>query len=154
MKTLALIAALGALAFTSLPVQAAPPSGWTDDYAKAVEKAKAEKKNLLLDFTGSDWCGYCMALDKEVFDTAKFKTWAKANVVLVQVDFPQGKRQSSKVKEQNAGLKSKYQTDGYPTIMIVDPEGKVLARKSGYSPKSGTDAYLEALNGQLGKSAN
>ena len=146
MKTLALVVALGALAFTSLPVQAAPPSGWTDDYAKAVEKAKTEKKNILLDFTGSDWCGFCMSLDKEVFDKAKFKSWARENVVLVQVDFPRSKKLSDKLKQQNDELKGKYaQGKGYPTVVIVDPEGKVLAQKTGYKPGSGPDAYLEAI---------
>src|SRR3954470_10750497 len=100
-----LVAAAVAIAITA---QAAAPAGWTDDYEKAVEKAKAEKKNLLLDFTGSDWCGYCMALDKEVFSTAKFKTWAKDNVVLVQVDFPQSKHLTQKVKTQNEGLKKQF----------------------------------------------
>ncbi len=82
---------------------AANPPGWTEDYAKAVEKAKTEKKNLLLDFTGSDWCGYCKALDKEVFATPQFKNWAKDNVVLVKVDFPHStlRKALPKVKKQN-----------------------------------------------------
>src|SRR6266436_8216203 len=112
------------LSLSLTTAQAAPPPGWTDDYAKAVEKAKTEKKNLLLDFTGSDWCGYCMALDKEVFSTAKFKTWAKENVVLVQVDFPHNKKLTKKLQDQNEALKGQFKTGGYPTILIVDTEGK------------------------------
>src|SRR5580704_14464058 len=69
-------------------VRAEAPKGWTDNYAQAVETAKAEKKYLLLDFTGSDWCGFCKLLDKEVFSTPQFRDWAKKYVVLVQVDFP------------------------------------------------------------------
>jgi protein disulfide-isomerase len=132
---------------TIASAHAAPPPGWTDDYAKAVEKAKAEKKNVLLDFTGSDWCGYCMALDKEVFSTAHFKTWAKQNVVLVQVDFPHNKKLSAKVKAQNDELKAKYGSGGYPTILITDPDGKVITKKTGYKPGSGPKAYVEALGG-------
>ena len=111
-------------------------------------------KNLLLDFTGSDWCGYCMALDKEVFSTAKFKAWAKENVILVQVDFPQGKRQTQKEKRQNEELKKKFGASGYPTVIVASPDGQELARKVGYSPKSGPDAYLESLNGRLTKAAS
>lgn len=127
--------------------QAVPPPGWTEDYAKAVEKAKAEKKNLLLDFTGSDWCGYCIALDKEVFSTPKFKSWAKQNVILVKVDFPHNTPQSAKIKAQNSELKKKYPFGGYPTIIITDADGKELKRKTGYSPGSGPAAYIEALGG-------
>jgi thioredoxin-related protein len=123
---------------------AAPPAGWTDDYDKAIEKAKAEKKNVLLDFTGSDWCGFCMKLDKEVFDTPKFKEWAKKNVVLVQVDFPH-KKLSQKLVKQNADLKSKYPAGGYPTVVIINPEGNVLTKQVGYAPGTGPDAYLEKL---------
>jgi protein disulfide-isomerase len=126
-------------------LEARPPTGWTDDFDKAVEKAKAEKKNVLLDFTGSDWCGFCIKLDKEVFDTPKFKEWAKKNVVLVQVDFPQSVKLSQKVVKQNAELKAKYPARGYPTIVIINPEGNVLVTKSGYSPGSGPDAYLEGI---------
>jgi thioredoxin-related protein len=134
----------------AIPAHAAPPPGWMDDYAKAVEKAKTENKNLLLDFTGSDWCGYCMALQKEVFNTAKFKDWAKQNVVLVEVDFPH-KKLTHKLEAQNADLKSKYPFNGYPTIVVTDADGKELGRKTGYHPKSGPDAYISELEGAIKK---
>lgn len=145
MKTIVFASLVAAL--TLATAHAAPPPGWTEDYAKAVEKAKAEKKNILLDFTGSDWCGYCMALDKEVFSMPKFKSWARDNVVLVKVDFPKTLKQTEKIKAQNADLKSKYPFGGYPTVVIVDTDGKEIARKVGYTPRSGPVAYLEALNG-------
>lgn len=135
------------LAVTVNLAMAVPPAGWTEDYAKAVEKAKTEKKNLLLDFTGSDWCGYCKALDKEVFATPQFKSWAKDNVVLVKVDFPHSTPQTAKVKKQNGELKSKFPSDGYPTVLIVNPEGKEISRKVGYKIGSGPAAYLEGLKG-------
>src|SRR4051812_3441467 len=127
MKQLSLLA-IAILFAIAIPAQGVPPPGWTEDYSKAVEKAKTENKNLLLDFTGSDWCGYCIALNKEVFSTAKFKEWAKQNVVLVEVDFPHSKPQTQKIKTQNADLKGQYPTNGYPTILIVDATGKELAR--------------------------
>jgi len=143
--------ALAVLCAIAIPVRAAAPPGWTEDYTKAVEKAKTENKNVLLDFTGSDWCGYCIALNKEVFSTAKFKAWAKDHVVLVEVDFPHSKPQTQKVKAQNADLKSKYPAGGYPTIVIVDTAGNELAKKVGYSPGSGPDAYIAALEGAMKK---
>ncbi len=142
------LALAGALIFAATTlIVAAPPAGWTEDYAKALEKAKAEKKNLLLDFTGSDWCGYCKALDQEVFSTPQFKSWAKDNVVLVKVDFPKHTPQNAKVKQQNSELKSKFPFSGYPTVLVVDPEGKQLSRAGGYKVGSGPAAYLERLKG-------
>jgi len=101
-------------------------AGWGDDYEKAMAQAKAEKKNVLLDFTGSDWCGWCIRLNDEVFSKAEFKKYAKDNLVLVEVDFPQGKRLPKKVKEQNDKLQKDHGVRGFPTIVVLDPEGKKL----------------------------
>jgi thioredoxin-related protein len=139
-----------ALAFAfAISVRAAAPPGWTNNYAKAVETAKAENKNLLLDFTGSDWCGYCKLLDKQVFSTPQFKEWAK-NYVLVQVDFPHAPL-AAHLKAQNDDLKAKYPVTGYPTIVIMDASGAVLARKVGYQPGSGPAAYIDELDAALKK---
>lgn len=149
MKTAPLLTLVTTILLTLASVHASPPPGWTEDYTKAIEKAKAENKNVLLDFTGSDWCGYCIALDKEVFGTSKFKSWAKDKLVLVKVDFPRNTRQTNKLKDQNAELKRKFPPSGYPTILVVDADEKVLAKKSGYSPGSGPAAYIEALDAAL-----
>jgi protein disulfide-isomerase len=103
-------------------------SGWDDDYDKAVEKAKAEKKMVLLDFTGSDWCSWCIKLDKEVFSKKEFKDYAKDNLVLVEVDFPQGKRQTKKLKQQNEKLQKEHSVRGYPTIIVLNSEGKKVGQ--------------------------
>jgi protein disulfide-isomerase len=124
-------------------------SGWSENYAEAMESAKADNKKLLLDFTGSDWCGYCIALDKEVLSTSKFQAWAAENVILVRVDFPEHFPQSNLVKEQNAGLQKKYSCNSYPTILVTDIGGNVLGRRSGYDPGSGADAYIAILNGYV-----
>ncbi|MEP6667695.1 MAG: thioredoxin fold domain-containing protein [Chthoniobacter sp.] len=127
------------------------PKGWTDNYAQAVETAKAEKKYVLLDFTGSDWCGFCKILDKEVFSTPHFQSWAKKNVVLVQVDFPHQTQLSPEVKTQNDGLMSKYPAKGFPTILVLDTNGKELARESGYHPGTGAPVYVRTLETALKK---
>jgi thioredoxin-related protein len=112
---------------------AAVPAGWTDDLTKAQAQAKTEKKLVLLDFTGSDWCGWCMKLDKDVFSKSEFKTYAKENLILVEVDFPNQKPQTKKVKDQNAALKKQYNVGGFPTIVILNGSGKEVARWGGYS---------------------
>lgn len=120
------LATFAALSLFATAAMAA--AGWEDDYDKAMAKAKAEKKTVLLDFTGSDWCGWCIRLDKEVFSQAEFKKYAKENLVLVEVDFPQGKRQTKKLKEQNEKLQQEHGVRGYPTIVVLDPEGKKLGQ--------------------------
>jgi protein disulfide-isomerase len=117
--------------------------GWTTDYKKAVEQAKSEKKLVLLDFTGSDWCGWCIKLNKEVFSQEKFKEYAKANLVLVEVDFPRAKEQSAELKKQNQDLQDKYKIEGYPTIIVLNGDGKKVG-ELGYMP-GGPDVFVAEL---------
>lgn len=144
--------AIAAACLLPLTARAASPHGWTDNYSKAVEEAKAEKKYLLLDFTGSDWCGFCKLLEKEVFSTPQFSSWAKKYLVLVTVDFPHQTPLSAEVKSQNADLAKKYPAHGYPTIVVTDADGKVLATKVGYSPGTGAAKYIADLEAEIKKS--
>jgi protein disulfide-isomerase len=137
-----------ALALVSSTVLAA--AGWSDDYEKGLAQAKAEKKLLVLDFTGSDWCGWCMKLDKEVFKKPEFKDYAKQSLILVQLDFPHQKPQSKKVKEQNATLAKKFEIKGYPTIILLSSEGELVGQ-TGYQP-GGAEKYVEHLKSLLAKS--
>jgi len=118
--------------------------GWTDNFEKALAQAKTEKKLILLDFTGSDWCGWCMKIDKEVFAKQDFKTFAKDNLVPVTLDFPNGKKLPKKTADQNAKLKSEFGVKGFPTLVLLDAEGKELNRWGGYSP-----AFLEELKAKV-----
>jgi len=118
-------------------------TGWSEDYAKSVEQGKSEKKLILLDFTGSDWCGWCMKLDKEVFSTPEFKSYAKEHLVLVELDFPQRKPQTNKIKQQNEKLQSEFGIKGYPTIIVLNAEGKKVG-ELGYM-EGGPKAFIEAL---------
>ena len=133
---------LGALLVASLmaPAAAAEPK-WHTDYEKALAEAKKQDKVVLADFTGSDWCGWCIKLKKEVFDTPEFKTWADENVVLLELDFPNSKPQPAELKKQNKELQKKFSIRGYPTIVFISAEGKELGR-TGYKkggPKVWTD---------------
>lgn len=125
-------------------------TGWTDDYKKGLEKAKTEKKVALLDFTGSDWCGWCIKLDEEVFSKKPFKDYAKENLVLVELDFPQTKRLPKKQQEQNEELAKKFNVKGYPTVVVVDGDGQEIGRL-GYM-EGGPDAFIAKLNSITKKS--
>ena len=144
MKAIAFTALLAAFIATTAARAAVPP-GWTDDYAKAVEKAKAENKNILLDFTGSDWCGWCIKFDKETLSTDKFAEYAKAHLELVVVDFPNKKPQSDDLKAANKALQKKYDVDGFPTFVLLNADGKEIGRQVGYTP-GGPDAFIAKLD--------
>ena len=99
---------------------------WNTDLAKAQAQAKKENKLVMLDFTGSDWCGWCIKLNKDVFSTQEFADYAKKNLVLVEVDFPRHKELAADQKKANQALQEKYKIEGYPTIIVLNPEGKKL----------------------------
>lgn len=106
-------------------------TGWLTDYNQAVKLSKKTGKPILADFTGSDWCGWCIKLNKEVFSTSEFKKWAAKKVILLELDFPNQKPQSEALKKQNKGLQEKYKIEGYPTILFLSPKGTKLG-ESGY----------------------
>lgn len=129
----------------ALLISPAFAGGWNDNYKAALATAAKENKKVLLDFTGSDWCGWCIKLKKETFDQPAFKEYADKNLVLVEVDFPQGKSQSPEVKKQNDALQQQYQVQGFPTIVVLDPQGKVIKQQSGYIP-GGPAGFIAWLN--------
>ena len=118
---------------------------WTTDYKAALIQAKAQKKMVLLDFTGSDWCGYCKLLDKEDFTQPAFKDFADKNYILVTVDFPRQKPLPDDLKQQNDTLNKQFQIGGFPTLIVLDADGKELGRQVGYDPGSGPDTVIAKL---------
>ncbi|HEY1793007.1 MAG TPA: thioredoxin family protein [Opitutaceae bacterium] len=139
MKTFLRILAAGSAVL--LAVCAANAADWTENYPSALAQAKKEHKLLLLDFTGSDWCIWCKRTDKEVFDTAKFKEYADKNLILVKVDFPEERKMPESVKAQNEGLKDKYDIQGFPTLIVLNPHEKVVYTQVGYKP-GGPEALI------------
>ncbi len=127
----------------------AAASEWLTDLPKAQAKAKEEKRMVLLDFTGSDWCGWCIKLHNEVFSKPEFAEYAKKNLVLVEVDFPRKKKLSAEQKKANDALQQKYKIDGYPTIIVLNGEGKKIG-KLGYMP-GGPKAFIAELEKVKGK---
>jgi thioredoxin-related protein len=123
---------LMAFAFGVLsPLQAA--DNWVTDLPKAQAQAKKEKKLVLIDFTGSDWCPPCKALKKDVFSSKEFLDYAKDKFVLVEIDFPNSKPQSAELKKANKALSEKYKIEGFPTVVVLDADGKELKKEVGYS---------------------
>ncbi len=117
---------------------------WLTDLPKAQAQAKAENKMVMLDFTGSDWCGWCIRLHKEVFSQPEFAEYAKKNLVLVEVDFPRMKKLSEAQKAANDALQQKYKVQGYPTIIVLNGEGKQVG-ELGYM-KGGPAAFTAELD--------
>ena len=123
---------------------------WGTDFAKAEAQAKKEKKPVLLDFTGSDWCPPCMKLKKDVFSSKEFLEFAKKNLILVELDFPQDKPQTPDLKRTNQELSEKFKIEGYPTIIVLNSEGKEINRTVGYGGESAKD-YVAKLEKVLKK---
>jgi len=126
-----------AMAFFAIPAKialAASPGDafWLTNYEQALAQAAKEKKSVLIDFTGSDWCPYCIQMDKEVLDQPEFIEFAKNNLVLLKLDFPRRKKLPPQEKEQNHKLGEQFEVEGYPTYILVDPTGKELKRQVGY----------------------
>ena len=133
------------------PAGSAAASGWLDDYHKAQEEAKASHKLLLLNFTGSDWCGWCIRLDQDVFSQSDFKDFASKNLVLLELDFPRpgGSRaqaQTAELQKQNLELARQYNVYGFPTLIVLDGNGQKLWRFEGYLPGADLIAQLEKLH--------
>ena len=119
--------------------------GWLTNIEKAKELAKKEGKTVLVEFTGSDWCPPCKALKKNVFDSKEFKAYAKKNLVLVELDFPSDKSKVTKDQaEYNREQAKAFAVRGYPTIILMDANGKELTKKVGYRPTS-VEKYIASL---------
>ena len=144
MKPSSRLLALTLWALSTAAACAAPV--WLTDLDEAKKVATKENKPILVDFTGSDWCGYCIKLHAEVFDKPEFEAFAK-DYVLVELDFPNKKPQPADVKAKNREIQQKFAVTGFPTILLIDAKsGEAYGRESGYGPGTGPKAYLEKLN--------
>jgi len=123
-------------------------ANWLTSFPEAADQARQENKLILLDFTGSDWCGWCQKLDETTFSKPEFADYADSNLVLVRLDFPRSKPQSDELKAANHALLEKYGVNGYPTLYLVDPDGKALWHIVGY-PVDGLSAITEPVDACL-----
>ncbi|HZZ58364.1 MAG TPA: thioredoxin family protein [Opitutaceae bacterium] len=131
-----------ALALAALSAAAgAEELNWQGDLAAAQAEAARLHKPLLVDFTGSDWCGYCQKLEAEVMTTDAFRQFA-GRYVLVRIDFLRHHPQDDAVKKSHLALAERYKIRGFPTLIVADASGRELRRVEGYDPGSGAAAYL------------
>jgi len=129
---------------------------WNNNLKNSIEISNKTKKPLLLFFTGSDWCGWCIRLQTEVFKTPEFKKWANENVVLVELDFPRRTVLAPEITEQNNQLQQFFAVQGYPTVWFVNAtlnDGKINMDKLGNTGylAGGPKVWLETANGILKK---
>ena len=101
---------------------------WHDSFEDAQIAAAKTGKPILADFTGSNWCHWCVKLKEDVFEKNEFKEWARDNVILLELDYPRGIPQPPEIKEQNAELAKRYNIKGYPTVLLLSPEGEILGK--------------------------
>lgn len=120
---------------------------WETNFEESKKSAAAENKNIILVFSGSDWCAPCIKLDKTIWSSEAFQTEAKTNWVLVKADFPKKKTAalSETLKSQNASLAEQYNKEGYfPLVVVLDKNGKVLG-KTGYKNVN-PEEYIKLLH--------
>ena len=122
---------------------------WIPTYKEALKKSRKEKKLVLIYFTGSDWCGPCKVLDKDLFQTKKFKYLADKNLILLEVDIPRRiDLLSPKKMRHNKIIQKKYKVRSFPTLMIVNHKGIKIAEKKGYTL---TEYYYPFLQSHIEK---
>jgi thioredoxin-related protein len=140
------------LTLTTMSTQAQEGLTWHTDMTKATDLSIKENKPMFLFFTGSDWCGWCIRLQNEVFKTPEFVKWASNNVILVELDFPRKNEQTDAIKMQNAQLQQQLQVRGYPTVWFVNASKTADAKvnlnalgSTGYVA-GGPQVWLEGAN--------
>lgn len=120
---------------------------WETNLETALKKAKAENKAVLVNFTGSDWCKWCIKLSDEVFSKSEFEDFAKENLILVKLDFPNSIKQTEETKKYNNQLAQKYGIEGFPSILILNSSGTLVLR-TGYQP-GGPVEYVKHIQEKI-----
>ncbi|MET7028157.1 thioredoxin family protein [Sediminicola luteus] len=120
---------------------------WTDDFIDAMAIAQKENKPIILVFSGSDWCAPCIKLDREIWQSDEFKSYAKENYVLYKADFPRKKENKLEIDRatQNKFLADNYNPKGYfPLVLVLGKQGNIMGQ-TGYQETS-PKAYITLLN--------
>lgn len=115
------------LAPAILAIPAFATSTWHTDFAAAQAQARAENKPIVLDFTGSDWCGWCITMRQQVLETPDFLAYAREKFVLMEVDLPRNTaKMTAQQLQQNKDLVQRYKVTTFPTVVVISPEGELL----------------------------
>lgn len=144
MRHLKLVLSLGLCLATAL----AHGASWQTDLNAGRAQAAKDGKNVLISFTGSDWCQWCIRLNQEIFSQPEFDAFASRNLVLVEVDFPKRKAQAPATQKANAALLTQYKVEEFPTLIVINSEGKVVHRR-GYLP-GGPKPFVQDMTRALG----
>lgn len=120
---------------------------WLTSYDQAVEKSRETGKPIFAFFTGSDWCQYCTLLDNAVLNTETFASWARKNVVLLELDFPRNHPQPPELQKQNESLLNRYRVTGFPTVLLLTADGKPLLQ-AGYQPVT-AEQWIEVFDAKM-----
>lgn len=141
------VAAMSPLAAVEVDAKGARKGVWSSDYPAVKAAAEAEKAPLFLLFTGSDWCHWCKLMDKQVFSKPEWQTFAAKNLYLAYLDFPSDKvKQPEELHNQNVRLREDFNVEGYPTMLLLDHEGKQLGSFS-----ASQNITAEAFVKQIGR---
>ena len=125
-----------------------PSSIWQTDISKAEQTAKEEHKFIILNFSGSDWCGPCIRLHKEIFDSEIFTNYANEHLVLLNADFPRAKKNqlSKEQQKMNDEMADVYNKNGvFPLTLLLNSEGKILKKWEGF-PKQSAVEFTNEIN--------
>jgi thiol-disulfide isomerase/thioredoxin len=140
-------ALMGSCVFLAICLGSALAGGaqWQTDYEKALAAAKAKSRNVFVNFTGSDWCGPCIALHKSVFSKKEFLDYANKNLILLEVDYPKTKSLPDEINRQNERLKYQFNINklGFPTYVLIDAGGNLLGTHTGYNDEKPADIIAQ-----------
>lgn len=127
----------------NIAVDGAAPGVWTQDYDAALALAQEKSLPIMLNFTGSDWCGWCQLMDKAVFAKAEWKSWAAKNIVLVQLNYPKNKKLvPEKYVKRNESLSNSYDIEGFPTYVLLGADGKTELGRLGASRDATPEKFI------------
>ncbi len=124
----------------------APPT-WQNNFELAKQDAAAGHKYILLNFSGSDWCGPCVKMHKEILSSDVFSSYAVDHLVLVNADFPRQKKNqlTKEQQQQNDQLADRYNREGvFPFTLLLDAQGKIIKTWEGF-PKEGADEFTQEI---------
>ncbi len=134
-----------------LPKESGSGIDWFVDFAAAKKEAREEDRPLLLLFTGSDWCPFCIKLEKEFLATKKFEKYVDDELVMVFVDFPRRLRQSAEQASANRKLAADYKVEGFPTLIMLSPDGDRVLGQTGYQNDISVDQFIASLKAMAAK---